>query len=144
MTAAAEDRIMELRFPARPERMRPVRQSVRHALAECGLDPLTTEEIVLAISEACQNVIKHGYANVEAGDIELTLMRDGEKLVVRITDFAPAFDPSCVEPRDLAVVRPGGLGIYFITELMDTAECLPGPGGIGNVLRMTRKTGISP
>ena len=144
MSAGAEDSIMELRFPARPERMQRVRQRVRDALAECGLDPLTIEEIVLAISEACQNVIKHGYANIEAGDIELTLMRDGDRLVVRITDFAPAFDPAFVEPRDLTVVRPGGLGIYFITELMDTAECLPGPGGVGNVLRMTRKKGISP
>lgn len=141
MSTGAEDRIMELRFPASPERMAAVREKVREALAARGLDPTAIEEIVLAISEACQNVMKHGYPASGAGDIVLDISRDGERLVVRITDFAPAFDPDRVAPRDLAVVRPGGLGIYFITELMDTAECQPGPGGVGNILEMTRKTG---
>jgi len=144
MSAGAEDRIMELRFPALPGRMTPVRRSVRGALAECGLDEVAVQEIVLAISEACQNVMKHGYAGGEPGDIVLTLARDGDALVVRVADFAPTFDPTQIRPRDLSDVRPGGLGVHFITELMDTAECLPGPGGVGNVLRMTRKTGVSP
>ena len=144
MSAREEDRLMELRFPARTTCMKPVRKSVRAALAECGLDRRAAEEIVLAISEACQNVMRHGYGDGEAGDIVLTISRDGDRMVVRITDFGPTFDPTQIEPRDLSDIRPGGLGVHFITELMDTAECLPGPGGVGNVLLMTRKTGVSP
>lgn len=144
MSGKEQGCLMELRFPARTACMKPVRKSARAALRDYGLDKRAIEEIVLAISEACQNVMRHGYGEGDAGDIVLAISRDGDGLAIRITDFAPTFDPTQVEPRDLSDIRPGGLGVHFITELMDTAECLPGPGGVGNVLLMTRKTGVSP
>ncbi len=140
----AEDRLMELRFPARPDRMALVRKSVRGAVLDCGFDDFAVQEIVLAIGEACQNVMRHGYADREAGDIVVSLSRTKERLVIRVTDFAPTVDPAQIQSRDLSDIRPGGLGVHFITELMETVEYRPGPGGVGNVLLMTRKTGVSP
>lgn len=141
--AAGPETVMELRFPARPDLMADVRRLLRNGAAGCGLDEAEIEDTVLAIAEACQNVMRHGYGNGTRGDIVVSLSRGGDGIVVRIADFAPAVNPARLRARDLTEVRPGGLGIHFITELMDSAEFLPGPGGVGNVLTMTRKTGVS-
>lgn len=138
-----EDVIVELRFPARPDRMTLVRSTVRNAANFCGLDPTSIQELVLAVGEACQNVMQHGYGDLETGDILLTLSRDEDGIIVRIIDFAPAVDPKKIKPRDLSDVRPGGLGVHFIEELMDSAEFRPNPDGVGNVLEMTKRMEIS-
>lgn len=139
MNALNEDCLIELRFPARADRMVMVRDSVRSATRFCGFDEPDTRDIVLAVGEACQNVILHAYAGREAGTIVLELLRGTEEMILRVTDFGTAIDPAKIEPRDLDELKPGGLGIYFIRELMDTADFGPSPDGSGNVLQMTKK-----
>jgi len=139
VTAAAEESLVELRFPARPHCMAMVRPSIRSAARYCGFSELATHEIVLAVSEACQNVILHAYAGYETGDIVLGIRRRADAIVLRVTDFAPSIDAAGVKPRDLEDLKPGGLGTHFIRELMDSADFLPGPGGIGNVLQMIKR-----
>ena len=139
-----EERLMEIRFPARPDRMAMVRKSVRGVALDCGFDDFAVQEIVLAIAEACQNVMRHGYTEREIGDIVVSLSRTAERLIIRVTDFAPTINPAQIQSRDLSDIRPGGLGVHFISELMETVEYMPGPGGSGNILLMTRKTEVSP
>ncbi|WP_422369462.1 ATP-binding protein [Pelagibius sp.] len=134
------ERLLELRFPAQANRMALVRQTVRSAARFCGFDEPDTRDIVLAVGEACQNVILHAYAESDEGDVVLGILRDGDRIVVRVTDYGPAVDPTVFKPRDLRDLRPGGLGTHFIRELMDTADFGPAPDGLGNVLQMTKKT----
>lgn len=144
MTTHGEELVVELRFPASPDRMTMVRSTVRGAAVFCGLEPATTQEIVLAVGEACQNVMQHGYAGVDIGDIVLTFLRGDGRVIVRVADFAPPIDLSKVKPRDFDDLRPGGLGVHFIEALMDSAVFLPAPEGIGNVLEMTKQVRTSP
>lgn len=140
MTMAGEERLLELRFPAQASRMALVRQTVRSAARFCGFDEPEIRDIVLAVGEACQNVILHAYAEPGEGDVVLGILRDGDRIVVQVTDYGPAVDPTVFKPRDLRDLRPGGLGTHFIRELMDTADFGPAPDGVGNVLQMTKKT----
>ena len=142
-TGPAEEVIVELRFPARPDRMTLVRSTVRGAAVFCGLDPATTQEIVLAVGEACQNVMQHAYTELNAGDILLTILRNDGAIVVRVTDFAPPIDLTKVRSRDFSEIRPGGLGVHFIEALMDSAVFRRGPGGKGNVLEMVKRVGVA-
>ena len=139
MTATPEESLLELRFAASPDRMAMVRPSVRSAARYCGFDESATHDIVLAVSEACQNVIVHAYAKQQTGEIVLDIRRRADGIVLRVTDFAASIDIDSVVPRDLDDLRPGGLGTHFIRELMDSADFLPGPGGVGNILQMTKK-----
>lgn len=139
MTAPAEEVLFELRFAARADRMVVVRETVRGAARFCGFDEPATEDIVLAVGEACQNVILHSYADRDDGQILLDIRRGGDRLILRVIDFGPPADPDRVKPRDLHDVRPGGLGTHFIRQLMDSADFGPGPDGKGNVLQMTKK-----
>ena len=140
--APTEELIVELRFPARPDRMTLVRSTVRGAAVFCGLDPATTQEIVLAVGEACQNVMQHAYTGLVTGDILLTILRNDDALVLRVTDFAPPIDLSKVRSRDVSEIRPGGLGVHFIEALMDSAVLRHCPDGTGNILEMTKRMGV--
>jgi sigma-B regulation protein RsbU (phosphoserine phosphatase) len=44
-----------------------------------------------------------------------------------------------IEPRDLDDVRPGGLGVHFMREIMDEISYLPQEGDYGNILRMVKR-----
>lgn len=144
MSGATEEPICELRIPAFADRMSLVRVTLRGAAHHCGFDTSTTKDLVLAVCEACQNVVQHGYAGQEPGDIILSIARSEDGVIIRVRDFAAPVDPAKIKPRDLDDVRPGGLGIHFIENLMDSAVFLPGADGIGNVLQMTKRiNGVS-
>ncbi|WP_299626416.1 ATP-binding protein [Pelagibius sp.] len=140
MSTPGAECLIELRFPARPDRMVLVRETVRTAARYCGFDELTTRDIVLAVGEACQNAILHAYDNRNVGQIVLGILRSADSLVLRVTDYGETVDPSKIKPRNLQDLRPGGLGTHFIQELMDSADFGPSPDGMGNVLQMTKKT----
>ena len=141
MSELQEKQIVELRIPAFADRMSLVRETLRSAARHCGFDVAATKDLVLAVCEACQNVMQHGYAGQEPGDIILTMSQNDDGVIVRVRDFAAPVDPSKIKSRDLSDVRPGGLGIHFIENLMDSAVFLPGADGIGNVLKMTKRIG---
>jgi len=133
------DRLLEFSIPARSDQMGKMRAVVRECVVTSGCSETPTADIVLAIDEACQNIIRHAYKGDPDGVIELTISRDGASLIFDLMDHAPEIDPSKVKPRDLDDVRPGGLGTHFIQKLMDQADFLPRPGGTGNLLRMVRR-----
>jgi sigma-B regulation protein RsbU (phosphoserine phosphatase) len=133
------DPVLELRFRAAPQELRDVRAAVRKQALEAGCSEDVAHDIVMAVDEACQNIIRHAYGREREGDIELRIEREGDALVLYLVDFAPRTDPEKVKPRELDDVRPGGLGTFLIRELMDSAEFLDPPPGCGNLLRMVKR-----
>jgi sigma-B regulation protein RsbU (phosphoserine phosphatase) len=136
--------LLELRFPARADRLKLVRGGVRAAARMCGFNDAAAQSIVLAVDEACQNVIVHGYKGRADGEIVLGVFRHRDGILVRLRDFAPPVDPAKIKPRALDDIRPGKLGSHFIHEIMDSVEFRPSPDGTGNLLEMIRRTDSSP
>ncbi len=139
MTGVALDR----RFPARPERLGEIRHAVAETAERMGCAGGVVDDLVLAVDEACQNIIRHAYGGAD-GDIVVQLGCESGSLVVRLTDFAPPVDVAAVRPRDLDEVRPGGLGLHLIRSVMDEVDFLPPPAGAGNLLRMVKHRGSEP
>jgi anti-sigma regulatory factor (Ser/Thr protein kinase) len=136
--------LLELHFTAHADRLKLVRGCIRTAAQMCGFDDQTAQSIVLAVDEACQNIIVHGYGSRGVGAVILGLFQSDSGILVRLRDFAPQVDPTKIKPRDLNDVRPGKLGSHFIREIMDTVEFRPvpeGPVGMGNLLEMTKQLG---
>jgi anti-sigma regulatory factor (Ser/Thr protein kinase) len=143
MNQVTQELIVELRIPAYADRMSLVRGTLRSAAEQCGFDAAATQDLILAVCEACQNVMQHGYAGQETGDIVLSLVRKDDDVIVSVRDFAKPVDPEKIKSRDLADVRPGGLGVHFIENLMDSAVFLPVADGIGNFLQMTKRVNVT-
>jgi sigma-B regulation protein RsbU (phosphoserine phosphatase) len=140
--ATGDGEIMRVRIPARPDRLRMVRASVEQAARYCNADATWTTDLVMAVDEACQNIIRHAYGGRgESGDIVIDFIRNRDVLEVDLMDFAPPVDPEQIKPRDLGDVRPGGLGVHLIRSVCDDARFVSPPPGVGNLFRLTKRLG---
>lgn len=133
------DQLVKLQIPAKAERLCLVRALVKRAVELAGCDDDLAEKLVIAVNEACMNVIEHAYKKDDSGEIILEIHNNGHHLLFRLQDYAEPIDLDSVKPRDLDDLRPGGLGTHFIREIMD--ECHMGhlEGGTGNYLEMIKK-----
>jgi sigma-B regulation protein RsbU (phosphoserine phosphatase) len=130
--------LVSLTFPARAEELQPVREVVRETCEKCGCPPALAQDLVIAIGEACQNVVRHAYKDVDDGEATLDILcRDG-MLEFCLKDTAPPVDREKVKPVWPKEVHPGGLGVCLIHNIMDRVEYLPAPSGEGNLLRMVK------
>ena len=133
--------LIQVRVKAEADRLRLVRKVVHSASAWAGCSEPCTRDIVIAVDEACQNVIRHAYGDSSAGELVLDIRRDDDSIVFNLVDFAPPVDVSQIGPRDLDDLRPGGLGTHFIKECMDEVSYAAAPPGAGNRLMMKRRIG---
>lgn len=136
---ATSEQLLEHRFPANSEQLCSVRQFIRDVLQAQGCRGEFVDTTVLAVDEATCNIIRHGYCDTASGDIILQILRVDNTLTFRLIDYAPPVDTCKVKSRDLDDVRPGGLGVYLIQQIMDTMQFEEPPEGAGNMLVMTRK-----
>jgi len=131
--------LLELRFPARSDELRGMRDALREQLRAWQLDEACATDVVMAVDEACQNVIRHAYRGESDGVIELEVRCAGDELRIAVRDFAPTVDPARIRPRPLDELRPGGLGTHLIRSAMDHTEFGKPPSGPGNLLRMVKR-----
>lgn len=85
------------------------------------------------------NIMQHAYGEACDGVISLELRRVGDRLDVLLIDFAPPVDHQSIGPRDLADLRPGGLGTHFIQSVVDEWQYGHLADGRGNTLRLCKK-----
>jgi len=130
--------LCKLSLPARAQSLILVRRAVEASANLSGFSKEQTQDIVLAVDEACQNVVRHAYKGELDGDMIVEIRREHGNYIILIRDFAPPVDESKIKPRDLNDVRPGGLGIHFIREVMDSMNYLSPPDGQGNLLRLKK------
>jgi len=94
--------------------------------------------IVLAVDEACSNIIRHTYLGAACHTIDVSCTGNPERIEIVLRDCGPPIDLKRVQPRPLDQVRPGGLGTHFIRSIMDEVE-YSYEEGCGNVLRMAKR-----
>ena len=97
------------------------------------------EGLVLAIDEACQNIIRHAYLDLPEGKIQICLQHHTPFLKVHIFDQGHPADVAKIKPRALDDIKIGGLGTYFMNTIMDTVEFIKGEKPWVNHLVMTKK-----
>jgi sigma-B regulation protein RsbU (phosphoserine phosphatase) len=136
---STSERVLELRFPADPHRLRMVREEVQRAAGRVANDRKLVQDLVLAVNEACMNIIEHAYKGDRSGEIVLEINNNGQEIEVVLTDFAAPVDFAGIRPRDLEELRPGGLGTFFMNQIMDECAYAHLQNDGGNVLRMTKR-----
>ena len=135
----SESPMLVLRFLSDPKKLRMVREKVQEITEEIGCSKKLISDLVIAINEACMNIMQHAYKGDKSGEILLEIQKKRGDLQVILTDFADPVDPKKIRPRDLEDVKPGGLGTFFIQEIMD--DCTYGnlDNSAGNYLKMRKK-----
>jgi len=110
-----------------PAHLPVVRAAVEKLCQLAGFDERAAAGVVVSVDEALANVIKHAYDGREGEPIELALraLTEGDRqagIEVVLTDHGRTVDPETIRGRDLADVRPGGLGTHIMGACMDSVE----------------------
>lgn len=100
-----------------------IREFTTATASECGCSEELTGKVILAVDEACTNIIKHAYKYSPEGDIGINIKFNSSNLVISITDSGEHFNPANVPTPNLAEFqrqkKSGGLGIFLMKKLMD-------------------------
>lgn len=131
--------LLELHFPSHAEQLQAVRHEVRETMGRINSLSCDINCAVIAINEACMNIIQHAYGEQGEGKIILQIFDLGEDLLFRLIDFASPVDTTKIKSRDLQDIKPGGLGVHMIHEVMDDCHFLKCPEGVGNIFQMRKK-----
>ena len=131
--------LCEQTFPATTEALATVRAVVRIACRQAGCSEDCAGEIVLAVNEACMNIIQHAYVFAADREFRLRLLVNAGILQVQLLDNGRASTLADLRPRELDDLRPGGLGVRFMREVMDAVEYLPPPNGFSNLLQLSKR-----
>jgi len=114
-----------LTLPSVPDNVPVVRHAMRGMLDGSEVPEAVTADVLLAVTEACTNVVQHAYAGRRDADGEMEISADWQEpdeLVVIVRDRGRGFAPR--------VDSPGlGLGLPVIAALTRRLELQETPGG---------------
>lgn len=103
-----------------------IRDFIRTSAREVGFNEDTIGKVILAVDEACTNVIKHAYKYSPEGEININLKFNDPEFIISITDDGSKFNPDIVPEPDIKEYhkqkRIGGLGMFLMKKLMDKVE----------------------
>ena len=138
---AAMDIVQEKRFLVRSSSLKDIRSFAREVFDKLSLSNEIKEEIVLAIAEAAQNIVKNAYKDFPDTDDKMLLQIkcNNGKLEIGFFDMGRPVDPTKVKHREIDNVKPGGLGTFFIQEIMDSIDFKDGGKSWINHLLLTKQ-----
>jgi serine/threonine-protein kinase RsbW len=113
---------LSVTLPSDPANLPLVRHAIRGFLSAGEVADPPAGEVLLAVTEACANVVQHAYVGADqAGNIELEIERIGDELVIAVRDHGRGFAPRPNSPG-------AGLGLPVIASLADRVEIRPSIG----------------
>lgn len=119
---------IRIEVPALSENIRMIESFIDNAREKFHLDDDIYGNIMIAVTEAVNNAIKHGSQNDSSKNVDLSLMVDGSTLKFRIEDQGHGFDyqhlPDPTAPENIE--KPGGRGIFLMKHLADDVLFLEG------------------
>tara|TARA_Y100000992_G_C21085677_1_gene405482 strand:+ start:119 stop:550 length:432 start_codon:yes stop_codon:yes gene_type:complete len=138
---AHQDHIEKKAFLVNSSSLKDVRNFCREVFDKLQIQEDLKDELVLAIAEAAQNIVKHAFKNA-ANANELMVVQiscENNKLQIAFYDRGTPVDPKKVKHREIDNVKPGGLGTFFIQEIMDAVEFKDGKKPWINHLVLTKQ-----
>jgi|TARA_B100001029_G_scaffold22093_1_gene14987 Anti-sigma regulatory factor (Ser/Thr protein kinase) len=138
---AHQDHIEKKAFLVNSSSLKDVRVFCREVFEKLHIQEDLKDELVLAIAEAAQNIVKHAFKNT-ASPNELMVVQiscENNKLQIAFYDRGTPVDPKKVKHREIDNVKPGGLGTFFIQEIMDAVEFKDGKKPWINHLVLTKQ-----
>ncbi len=129
---------VSLTVPSHPRFLYVVRSALYPLVIDAGFGKKEARKIVLAVDEACSNIIKYAYEGDHTRPVSVTITTGGAELRIVLKDWGKRVDRSRIAPRDLSDVRPGGLGTHFMQTVFDTVDYDTG-GEEGTALTLVKK-----
>ncbi|GAB4191816.1 MAG: hypothetical protein Kow00108_26640 [Calditrichia bacterium] len=131
-------------FPASLDHLSQLREFLYSIIKGEGLNfnEEETLQILLAVDEAFTNSVKHGYSGDQTQRIDIQIKITKHNLIITVIDKGKGFTPKKLQKEDIVKhvkkLKPGGLGLYLIQNVMDKVEFSINPGK-KNAIKMIKK-----
>ena len=127
-------------FVVNSSNLKEVRTFSREVFEKINLPQEQKDELVLAIAEAAQNIVKHAYKDVEEtkDKMQIKISFKDNQLEIGFFDKGKPVIPENIQHRKLDDIKPGGLGTFFIKQIMDEAIFKKNQKGWVNHLVLTK------
>jgi serine/threonine-protein kinase RsbW len=122
MEAEMRDSI-KLTIPCKPEYVSTVRLTVSSVASRAGFDIEAIEDIKVAVSEACSNIINHSLLCGE-DDYRVICIVDKDKMEISVEDDGAGFNIEEYTSPVQGEIGERGLGLFLIRALMDETKVL--------------------
>ena len=121
--------LFRMELPSNPELLSVVRSAVERVACAAGFQDDGCRSITLAVDEAMTNIVRHAYLDRRGEPIQITARRIPagaefrlERIEFLLVDRGRGVCDAEMRGRPLDEIRPGGLGMHFIREIMDEVE----------------------
>jgi serine/threonine-protein kinase RsbW len=115
---------ISIQVPSIMENIRMIESFIDNAKDKFHLDDDIYGNIMIAVTEAVNNAIKHGNSNDKGKNVHLSLSLEDSMIKFVIKDEGTGFDyvnlPDPTSPENLE--KPGGRGIFLMKHLSDEVE----------------------
>ncbi len=112
---------INIEIPSLSENIRMIESFIDNAREKYHLDDDIYGNIMIAVTEAVNNAIKHGNQNNSGKNVSLSLALEEGVIKFRVEDEGNGFDyehlPDPTAPENLE--KPGGRGIFLMKHLAD-------------------------
>ncbi len=134
----AKTETVTLTVPSHPRFLYVMRSALYPLVIDAGFGKKEARKIVLAVDEACSNIIKYAYAGDHTRPVSMTVTLGEEDFRIVLRDWGKRVDRSQIAPRKLSDIRPGGLGTHFMQAVFD-AVLYDTSGEQGTALTLVKK-----
>ena len=120
--------------------LKEIRTFSKDVFAKRDIPQELKDNLVLAISEASQNIVKHAYnAKTTTDKMKIKILFRDSEIEIGFFDTGLPVVPENIQHRKLDDIKPGGLGTFFIKKIMDEAIFRKDKKGWVNHLVLTKK-----
>jgi len=112
-------RYIELKFNSDPANLAATRRAIDAFCGNCGFDEHTGGQIMICVNEALTNVMRHAYQGAVDRPIVVRVEMVEDSVRVSIRDWGSGVNPLEVPQPKRDPLRPGGLGLLCLQQLMD-------------------------
>ena len=117
-----------------------VRTFCREVFEKLEINQELKDELILAIAEAAQNIVKHAYKSEKTEDkMEIKISVENGHLEIGFSDRGRPVEKEKSRHRKIDDIKPGGLGTFFIQQIMDAVVFKEGEKPWINHLILTKK-----
>ncbi len=130
--------ILTKEYNACPDELCQVRKAVATACLTIGYNEQDINAIVLAIDEAYTNIIRYAYKNCQNGKVTLQILTDSQQTIFRLHDYADKVPADCLKTKSKDLMKPGGLGVMLMKQIMDWVGFVDSAECQGNILELKK------
>ena len=130
---------LQVALPLNTRLLPKTRQAVAGYLEEVAMTEDTLHDVILALDEACTNVIRHAFPGTTDGEYQVSAIVEGGEIRITVEDHGVGFDPARLDEDWVEPEATSGRGLSIIQSVMSSVDVSKAEDDTGTRLVMCKK-----